>query len=207
MLPHGDRMPQTPQSQAPQPQAPHPASQQPPTQPSQQRHAAADRSRMPVAEAMGLDPTRLPAEIFSRYCTELRKTDEERNLKARENFGKPGRDPVKITIAFSLLTRDPIWRRGLAVAQLSQHWSDLVGEGIAMNSTPVSFRDGVLTIKPKSTVWAQQLRLMAPQITAKLRERVDGLDIREVHVAAANNITFRRGKWDVKGRGVRDTYF
>ncbi|MFR0556192.1 DUF721 domain-containing protein [Pseudoscardovia radai] len=203
MLPHGDRMPQ-----APQPQAPHPASQQPPTQPQpQQRHAAADRSRMPVAEAMGLDPTRLPAEIFSRYCTELRKTDEERNLKARENFGKPGRDPVKITIAFSLLTRDPIWRRGLAVAQLSQHWSDLVGEGIAMNSTPVSFRDGVLTIKPKSTVWAQQLRLMAPQIAAKLRERVDGLDIREVHVAAANNITFRRGKWDVKGRGVRDTYF
>lgn len=162
---------------------------------------------MPVAQALRLDPTALPERIFAVYCADAAREDDARREEARNNFGKPGRDPVVLTQALLPMMGDPVWRRGIAVARLTQNWEQIVGRAIAANSRPVSYKDGVLTIRPLSTVWGQQLKFMAPQIKDALNKRVEGLDVTEVRVTAASSITFRRGKWDVKGRGVRDTYF
>ena len=162
---------------------------------------------MPVAQALRLDPTLLPEQIFAVYCSDAALDDDERRQKAHDSFGKPGRDPLTISTVLMPMMDDPVWRRGMAVAQLSQNWEQIVGAAIAANCRPVSYKDGVLTIRPLSTVWGQQLTFRAPRIKQALNSRVKGLDVTEVKVTAASSITFRRGKWDVKGRGVRDTYF
>ncbi|MDD6372906.1 MAG: DUF721 domain-containing protein [Bifidobacteriaceae bacterium] len=161
----------------------------------------------PIAEALRFNPSTLAEKIFNLYCPDLAISDRERRRIARENFGKPHRDPKPLSFQIALQMKDPVWRRGIALAQLTNHWADVVGEGIAHNCTPVSLEDGVLTIRPRSTTWREQLKFMVPRLVKTINDRVEGLKINDIKVTAANDYSFRRGKWDVKGRGVRDTYF
>lgn|GEM_PF-1804653 len=65
---------------------------------------------------------------------------------------------------------------------LKQRWSQLVGEEIAINSEPLSLKDGELLIMVSSHVWAEELRFS----TATLLERLRPFRVR--------NIRFRVGK-------------
>lgn len=164
---------------------------------------------MPVAQALKLDLTALPAQVFAVYCPDGAADEDLKREKARNSFGAKGRDPMTIqSVLAPMMMRDPVWRRGIAVAQLQSNWEQIVGDGIAQHCRPVSYVNGVLTVEPSSTVWAQQLAFLAPQMCEALKARVPGLDITSVKVTAPRRPTFRRGKWDTKkGRGVRDTYF
>jgi predicted nucleic acid-binding Zn ribbon protein len=51
-------------------------------------------------------------------------------------------------------------------------WPAAVGELIAAEARPTGERGGVVTISCSASVWAQELDLMAPQIIARLNERV-----------------------------------
>jgi predicted nucleic acid-binding Zn ribbon protein len=67
---------------------------------------------------------------------------------------------------------------GLAAVQAV--WTDAVGPAIAQEATPVSERGGVVTVACTSSVWAQEIELMAPTLCAALNarlgpERVTGL--------------------------------
>ena len=58
-------------------------------------------------------------------------------------------------------------------------WEEAVGERIAAQASPVSERDGVVTVACRSATWAQELDLLADQVSAKLRELLpDGVDLR-----------------------------
>jgi predicted nucleic acid-binding Zn ribbon protein len=56
----------------------------------------------------------------------------------------------------------------LAAAQSG--WAEIVGPAIAAAAIPVSERRGELIVRCESSVWAQELDLMAPAILARLRE-------------------------------------
>jgi predicted nucleic acid-binding Zn ribbon protein len=58
----------------------------------------------------------------------------------------------------------------LAAAQAV--WGELVGEAIAAAAQPVDERDGVLTVRCESAVWAQELELMQGALVERLRERL-----------------------------------
>lgn len=51
-------------------------------------------------------------------------------------------------------------------------WANAVGEQLAAVATPVSERDGTLTIECADTVWAQELDLMQGALLERLREEV-----------------------------------
>jgi predicted nucleic acid-binding Zn ribbon protein len=51
-------------------------------------------------------------------------------------------------------------------------WAEAVGEQLAARATPVSERDGTVTVECADTVWAQELDLMQETLLARLRERV-----------------------------------
>lgn len=144
--------------------------------------------RPPVARTLKLDERRLPAEVFERlsrhggYVLHDRATREERREKAWESFGKPGRDPNRLGSVLTVIASDGRWMPQLKLAQLRNHWDQVVGPGIAMHSTVADFSDGVLTIHAESAVWATQLSYMIPQLTAVIRERLSGLDIEEIRV-------------------------
>jgi predicted nucleic acid-binding Zn ribbon protein len=47
-------------------------------------------------------------------------------------------------------------------------WPEIVGSHIAAHCTPVEFDAGVLTVHTDSPAWATELRMLAPQLLAKL---------------------------------------
>ena len=75
-------------------------------------------------------------------------------------------------------------RRGatLKLAQLRNHWDQVVGQAIASHSAVADFTDGVLTIRAESTVWATQLTYLIPQLTDTIRRNLKGLTITEIRV-------------------------
>jgi predicted nucleic acid-binding Zn ribbon protein len=65
-------------------------------------------------------------------------------------------------------------------------WPELAGAAVAAESEPVSERDGVLTVRCNSAVWAQELEFLAPDICERLNAALgpEG-QIRELRFSAA----------------------
>jgi predicted nucleic acid-binding Zn ribbon protein len=58
------------------------------------------------------------------------------------------------------------------LADVQRVWSEVAGPAIAREATPVAARGGVLTIACASSVWAQELDLMGPQIVTRLNAAI-----------------------------------
>lgn len=58
------------------------------------------------------------------------------------------------------------------LATLQAAWEDAVGEQIAAVASPVSERDGEVTIACRDSVWAQELDLMQEQLQQRLSDRL-----------------------------------
>ena len=58
------------------------------------------------------------------------------------------------------------------LAAVQAVWDQVVGERIAAVTEVIEEREGVVTVACSSTVWTQELELMAPRITASLREEL-----------------------------------
>jgi predicted nucleic acid-binding Zn ribbon protein len=52
-------------------------------------------------------------------------------------------------------------------------WPAAVGPAAAAEATPVSERDGVVTVACRSATWAQELDLLSPQILERLNAGLD----------------------------------
>ena len=58
------------------------------------------------------------------------------------------------------------------LAGVQTAWAGAVGERIAAEATPVSERDGVVTVACDSATWAQELELLGDHILARLRSEL-----------------------------------
>lgn len=58
------------------------------------------------------------------------------------------------------------------LAAVQAGWSAAVGERLAAVATPVSDREGVLTVECADAVWAQELDLMQDALLRRLREEL-----------------------------------
>ena len=149
----------------------------------------------PIAKTLGLDERKLPAELFERLSKrgEILRERRRRREEAWDNFGKQGRDPQGLGSVLSQITLDPAWNTNLKIAQLRNHWDQVVGEVIAAHSYAAGFVDGVLTIRTESGVWATQLTYLIPQLTVTVRERLAGLEVKEIKVTGP--ATSRHRRW------------
>ncbi|WEV72426.1 DciA family protein [Bifidobacterium sp. ESL0790] len=150
--------------------------------------------REPINVALKLDDRKLPAEVFERLSARsmVRREWAKREEEAWRNFGKPGRDPGKLGGVMTAMAKQGDWVPHLKIAQLRNHWDQVVGEGIARHSEVTSLKDGVLTIRAESTVWATQLTYLIPQLTRTIRQRLQGLDVREIRVTGPQSHRFNR---------------
>jgi predicted nucleic acid-binding Zn ribbon protein len=99
------------------------------------------------------------------------------------------------------------WVGPLAEARLLGHWASVVGPEIAGRCQPVSLLDGELKISAESTAWATQLRLMAPQLLARICREMPPGTVRRLVISGPSGPSWKRGPWSMRGgRGVRDTY-
>jgi predicted nucleic acid-binding Zn ribbon protein len=60
------------------------------------------------------------------------------------------------------------------LARVQTSWSQAVGETIADQARPVSDRDGVVTVRCRSAVWAAELTMLSDQLSDQVNEALSG---------------------------------
>lgn len=117
------------------------------------------------------------------------------------------RDPLPLGEALSRVTRERGWTTEISVHLLLGRWEELVGATNAAHSRPEAYENKVLLIRTDSTAWASNLRLLAPQLVARLNEELGQGTVVRVDVKGPDAPSWRHGKRVVRdGRGPRDTY-
>lgn len=95
----------------------------------------------------------------------------------------------------------------MGLHQLLGRWPALVGPVNAAHAQPESFVDRVLTVRADSSTWAASLRLLAPQLVAKLNEALGEGSVLRILVLGPVAPSWKHGRRSVRdGRGPRDTY-
>ena len=60
------------------------------------------------------------------------------------------------------------------LARVQAVWADVAGPGLAAAATPISERDGVVTVACESAVWAQELELLGPDLLTRFGDALGG---------------------------------
>lgn len=149
---------------------------------------------------------RMREAATGRRMTRDQKRIEAGKGKAKSKPFDKGRDPVTAMSTLDALITDFRWTGEMAEADLNVNWAEVVGANNAVNSKPEEIVDGTLTIRCKSTAWATQLRLMAPQILELVNARYEALGITAIKTLGPDAPSWKKGPRSVPGRGPRDTY-
>jgi predicted nucleic acid-binding Zn ribbon protein len=76
--------------------------------------------------------------------------------------------PIAAAVEAALELAEP----ATLLAAVQSAWPDAVGEAIAREATPVSERDGVVTVACRSATWAQELDLLSGEIIGQIRQNL-----------------------------------
>jgi predicted nucleic acid-binding Zn ribbon protein len=175
---------------------------------------SADARPEPLPPPVDHDPTGLGlaksiAESLGAQARRRRRQPERRHRTEPQASGAhpDDRDPQTLAAAMNRLVDSKGWSTEISVHTLLVRWPALVGPTNAAHSTPVSYRDAVLTVRADSTVWASSLRSMAPQLVAILNDKLGDGTVARVHVQGPDAPSWKKGRLSVRdGRGPRDTY-
>jgi predicted nucleic acid-binding Zn ribbon protein len=153
-----------------------------------------------AARAKGLRPGSRPM----RKRRPMEQQDQGR--ASLGGSGRDGRDPSLLGDQMDRLLLDRGWKVDVAVGSVMGRWPAIVGADVAGHCTPVTFSDGVLTVRADSTAWATQLRLMSSTILGRLELEVGKDAVTELRVQGPSAPSWVRGPRKATGPGPRDTY-
>lgn len=71
------------------------------------------------------------------------------------------------------------------LAEVQRVWPEAVGDMVAAQAEPTAERDGVLTVTCASSVWAQELDLMGPELVGRLNAALGADAVRALRCSAA----------------------
>lgn len=175
-------------------------------------------SAPPVAEALGLTPASEVARAAlerAKAAARARGAQPGRPVAGRRRRGSapttadpPGdvRDPVLLGDTLARLAHERAWEEPLSVGGVVGRWREVVGDQVADHCEPETFEDGLLVVRADSTTWAANLRLLVPQLLARLAAEVGPDVVQEVRVLGPSGPRWTKGPRSVPGRGPRDTY-
>jgi predicted nucleic acid-binding Zn ribbon protein len=63
--------------------------------------------------------------------------------------------------------------RRTLLARVQAAWPAVVGHAVAAEGEPVAERAGAVTVACRSSVWAHELKLLAPDIVARLNDALE----------------------------------
>lgn len=166
-----------------------------------------DGREPPAFDPEGLDLARTIADAIAHSALPPAAAPRKKRVRRPGNRGRSSGDPTPLGDALGDLIADAGWSTEVSVHSLLGRWSSLVGDAVAQHSRPESFAAGVVTIRTDSTAWASQLRLMAPQLLAKLNEAVGEGTITRLAIQGPDAPSWKHGIRTVQGwGGPRDTY-
>ncbi|MEV6650135.1 DciA family protein [Streptomyces sp. NPDC051219] len=122
-----------------------------------------------------------------------------------------GRDPLQLGAALERLKTERGWEMPMAVGGVMGRWPEIVGDDLAKHCVPLRYDDDpaerVLTVQCDSTAWATQLRLLAPQLVARLNADLGQGTVRLIKVLGPGGPSRRFGPLRAPGStGPGDTY-
>lgn len=138
-----------------------------------------------------------------RSSQHANKERRRRSGHSRQDFG---RDPQGLSNVVDRLVKERGWTAPVAVGSVMAQWDQLVGPEIAAHCQPDSFADTTVAVRCDSTAWATQLRLLSPNLLAKLDTELGQGVVTKIHVMGPAAPSWRKGNRAVSGRGPRDTY-
>jgi predicted nucleic acid-binding Zn ribbon protein len=65
-----------------------------------------------------------------------------------------------------------------SLARVQACWSDAVGAAVAAEAKPVGERDGTVVVACSSSVWAQELELLGPELLERVNGSIAGAPLR-----------------------------
>jgi len=149
-----------------------------------------------AAKSKGLRPGSAPVR------TNRTARRERAGRAARSDY----RDPSLLGDQMERLLLDRGWNVDVAVGSVMGRWASIVGGEVAAHCTPLTFADGVLTVRADSTAWATQMRLLSSSILSRLEAEVGEGTVAELKVLGPSAPTWSRGLRRSQGPGPRDTY-
>ncbi len=146
----------------------------------------------------------LARELFRSFKDPISLGKKKRAIKIdRESTT----DPLLLKSTLDELIKGRQWESSLAEGNLFSSWDAIVGEEISLHSEPITFFEGVLTIRASSTAWATQLGLLKPSLLKKLQEGAPDVTIEDLVVLGPKAPSWKKGLRTIRGaRGPRDTY-
>ncbi|MEU8568950.1 DciA family protein [Streptomyces pathocidini] len=120
-----------------------------------------------------------------------------------------GRDPLPLGAAINRLITERGWEAPAAVGGVMGRWPQIVGPEVALHCEPQKYDEDarVLTVQCDSTAWATQLRLLAPQLVARLNADLGQSTVKLIKVQGPGGPRQRFGPLRAPGsRGPGDTY-
>ncbi|GFH36657.1 DUF721 domain-containing protein [Streptomyces pacificus] len=140
----------------------------------------------------------------------LEKRQARRGGGLRSGARADGRDPLPLGAAINRLITERGWETPAAVGGVMGRWPQIVGEDLARHCVPLRFDEDpgqrVLTVQCDSTVWATQLRLLAPRLVARLNEALGQGTVRVIRVLGPGGPVRRFGPLRAPGStGPGDT--
>ena len=120
--------------------------------------------------------------------------------------GPDARDPAPLAATMKRWLGEAAVGADLTKATVLGRWVQIVGPEIADHCEPVSLVDGELLLRAESTAWATQIRMLAPQIVARINREVGHGSVLRIRSQGPSSPSWRFGTRHVSGRGPRDTY-
>ncbi|MFM9694853.1 DUF721 domain-containing protein [Streptomyces europaeiscabiei] len=137
------------------------------------------------------------------------KKQVRRGAGLRSGARADGRDPMALGSAINRLITERGWETPAAVGGVMGRWPQIVGEDLARKCVPERYDEDerVLHVRCDSTAWATNLRLLAPQLVARLNEDLGHGTVRLLKVHGPSGAARRYGPLRAPGStGPGDTY-
>jgi predicted nucleic acid-binding Zn ribbon protein len=72
------------------------------------------------------------------------------------------------------------------LARVQGCWVEAVGDVVSTEAQPVSERDGVVTVACRSSVWAQELEMLGPELLGKLNTALGDQSVAQLRFKAGD---------------------
>jgi len=147
----------------------------------------------------------LARELYKSWRNYARKNRAE--IGGEDEVRERNEDPLKLGNVLDQLVATRNWKQGIAEGTLFSEWATIVGADLAINAEPISLLDGELTIQTKSTAWATQLNMIAPNLLKTISSSAPGALVERLTIIGPQAPTWKKGLRTIRGgKGPRDTY-
>ncbi len=171
------------------------------------RPGDADLAPPPGQDAASAALARARAAAVRRGLRPGSRPLRTRTGQAPARDDRDGRDPTMLGDAMVRLVSDRGWEIDLEVGSVMGRWPQIVGPEVAAHCVPVTYQDGVLTVRAESTAWATQLRLLASSLLGRIEAEAGPGTVTELRITGPSGPSWTHGPRRVSdGRGPRDTY-